>query len=451
MSVPIRRWGALAIVCVLVSATARAAEPTSQPITTRPHSTLHALCVAVDDYPDAHVGALPSATTQSTRLADLLEKRFGADDVRQLTGSKATRTGIIRAIKTLADKQVVGKSDGVIIHIASRALAIYQDGKKVAYLLGQDARAEAGTVDAQPVIETLLPLDELMTAAAGIPAQNVLVVIDAQFGGYGFNELPEPADALADSYPVALILGLQGSGTLAARGATGKLTTSLLSALGGSTKTTDAGELATTLSRDVPLKYVPGKSALRLQPTSAPAVVKPAETPPADRPGMVRVVMETTKGNIVLELDPARAPITVENFLTYTDEGFYEGTLFHRVIRGFMIQGGGFDANMARKTTHPPIRNESSNGLKNLRGTIAMARLPEPDTATSQFFINLVNNQPLDYPNRGGYCVFGHVVEGMDVVDAIAAVPTGAKRDFEGRMMQDVPLQDVIILAVRRQ
>ena len=161
--------------------------------------------------------------------------------------------------------------------------------------------------------------------------------------------------------------------------------------------------------------------------------------------GAPRVMLETSMGEIVLELDSESAPKTVENFLGYAQAGFYDGTVFHRVIDGFMIQGGGFTEDMTQKPTGEEITNEADNGLKNKRGTIAMARRGDPDSASSQFFINTVNNRPLDHtgksPQGWGYAVFGEVVEGMDVVDAIAKVKTGTKG-----MFQDVPVESVIIL-----
>lgn len=141
------------------------------------------------------------------------------------------------------------------------------------------------------------------------------------------------------------------------------------------------------------------------------------------------VLLETTSGDILLELYPDKAPKTVENFLNYVDEGFYKNTIFHRVIPGFMIQGGGMDARMNEKPTHEPVANESDNGLKNGRGSIAMARTPDPHSATSQFYINLVDNDFLNKEESSdgwGYCVFGKVIDGMDVVDKIAKVKTGA-------------------------
>ena len=153
-----------------------------------------------------------------------------------------------------------------------------------------------------------------------------------------------------------------------------------------------------------------------------------------------RVAMVTTKGRMVIELEPELAPVTVENFLQYVRSGHYNGLVFHRVIPGFMIQGGGFDGEMNQRKTNPPIVNESKNGLKNDRGTIAMARTQVLDSATSQFFINVVNNDALNYPSNGGYAVFGRVIEGMEVADAIAAVRTTMKQG-----MRDVPVEAVVI------
>jgi len=157
-----------------------------------------------------------------------------------------------------------------------------------------------------------------------------------------------------------------------------------------------------------------------------------------------RVLMETNMGSFTLELDAKAAPKTVKNFVQYVNDGFYEHTIFHRVIKGFMIQGGGLDEGMQKKQTRAPIKNEANNGLKNLRGTIAMARTPPPHSATAQFYINTVDNDFLNYsaPNaRGwGYAVFGKVVEGMETVDKISAVRTTRKNGHG-----DVPIQSVII------
>ncbi|MDH5407747.1 MAG: peptidylprolyl isomerase [Gammaproteobacteria bacterium] len=164
----------------------------------------------------------------------------------------------------------------------------------------------------------------------------------------------------------------------------------------------------------------------------------------------VQVHMETNKGRIVLEVYPDKAPKTVANFLQYIDEAFYSNTIFHRVINGFMIQGGGFDTNYHRKSTRPAIINEADNGLKNERGSIAMARTLDPHSATSQFFINVVDNDFLDHkgknPRGWGYAVFGKVVEGMEIVDMIKAIPTIAAGPFP----KDVPRDPVIIIKISR-
>ncbi|MBF8259252.1 MAG: ppiA [Actinobacteria bacterium] len=162
--------------------------------------------------------------------------------------------------------------------------------------------------------------------------------------------------------------------------------------------------------------------------------------------GKTVVLLETSMGNIKVELYPDKAPISTENFLKYVKEGHYNGLIFHRVIGNFMIQGGGFTPDMKEKRpAHPPIRNEAGNGLKNDRGTLAMARTNVVDSATAQFFINVVKNDFLNHtdetPRGFGYAVFGKVVEGMDVVDKIRNVPTGRTG-----MMQDVPIQPVTIL-----
>lgn len=163
---------------------------------------------------------------------------------------------------------------------------------------------------------------------------------------------------------------------------------------------------------------------------------------------MKTVQMKTSLGDLTIELDDQAAPVTVSNFLEYAGNGHYDGTIFHRVIQGFMIQGGGMTSDLRARPTHDPILNEAANGLKNRRGTIAMARTSDPDSATSQFFINHRDNDFLDYkgpqPDRIGYAVFGRVVEGLDVVDKIASVKTGSKGSYD-----DVPKQPVEILSVR--
>ena len=170
--------------------------------------------------------------------------------------------------------------------------------------------------------------------------------------------------------------------------------------------------------------------------TAAPKAQTPAANP--------RVLLDTTKGKIVLELYPGKAPKTVKNFLDYVKAGFYNGVIFHRVIPGFMVQGGGFTPDMKEKATRAPIQNEADNGLSNDRGTIAMARTGDPHSASAQFFINVSDNTPLNHtsktPQGWGYTVFGKVVEGMEVADAIVAVPTTTKGFYE-----NVPVEPVVI------
>jgi peptidyl-prolyl cis-trans isomerase B (cyclophilin B) len=170
---------------------------------------------------------------------------------------------------------------------------------------------------------------------------------------------------------------------------------------------------------------------------------------PAAGAASPKVVLDTTKGEITIELYPEKAPATVENFLAYVDAGFYNGTIFHRVIPGFMIQGGGFTPDMQQKPTRPAIKIESDNGLKNLRGTVAMARTQDPNSATAQFFINSVDNAFLNFTAKTtkgwGYAVFGKVVKGMEVVDEISKVKTGAKG-----MHSDVPVDPIMINTAKR-
>lgn len=159
------------------------------------------------------------------------------------------------------------------------------------------------------------------------------------------------------------------------------------------------------------------------------------------------VILHTNLGDITLELNAEKAPATVENFLNYAKEGQYDNTIFHRVIDGFMIQGGGFDETMTQKKTNAPIKNEANNGLANLNGTIAMARTPDPHSATCQFFINVSDNNFLNFQNETtqgwGYCVFGKVSAGMDVVNKIKAVQTSSKAGH-----QDVPVESIVIESV---
>jgi cyclophilin family peptidyl-prolyl cis-trans isomerase len=155
---------------------------------------------------------------------------------------------------------------------------------------------------------------------------------------------------------------------------------------------------------------------------------------------------ETTLGDFTVEFYEKQAPLSVANFLRYVDDGFFDSTIFHRIVPGFVIQGGGFTEDMTQKKTHPPVKNEADNGLKNARGSLSMARTNDINSATSQFFVNLKDNDFLDH-SRGnfGYAVFARVTKGMDVIDKIAAVETGRKRGFD-----DVPVEPVIMKSVRR-
>jgi len=180
---------------------------------------------------------------------------------------------------------------------------------------------------------------------------------------------------------------------------------------------------------------------------AAKPAVKPADTAkPGDTKkstGNPKVKFTTSLGNVTVELYPDKAPKTVENFLQYVKEDFYSGTVFHRVIPGFMVQGGGFSKDLQQKRAHAPIHNEANNGVSNLRGTLAMARTGDPHSASAQFFVNLVDNQRLDYVSETnwGYCVYGKVVAGMDVVDKMAAAPTGP----QGPLPSDVPTTPIVI------
>jgi cyclophilin family peptidyl-prolyl cis-trans isomerase len=159
---------------------------------------------------------------------------------------------------------------------------------------------------------------------------------------------------------------------------------------------------------------------------------------------MVR--FETSHGNFTIELFPKEAPATVENFLRYVDDGFFDGTIFHRIVPGFVIQGGGLTADFSSKKTREPIKNEAKNGLKNTRGALSMARTSDINSATSQFFVNLTDNDFLDHgPRDYGYAVFARVTEGMDVIDKIASVGTGRRKGY-----QDAPLEDVVIVSARK-
>jgi cyclophilin family peptidyl-prolyl cis-trans isomerase len=204
-----------------------------------------------------------------------------------------------------------------------------------------------------------------------------------------------------------------------------------------------------TVEPDVRQTSVPNRPEPRSrnQTVQAPPLQAPAPTP---APGNPVVIVSTSLGDITIELFNGLAPVSVENFLQYADSGFYTDTVFHRVKAGFMIQGGGFTPSLAEKPTRGPIQNEATNGLRNTRGTVGMARMAQLRSATAQFYINVVDNRRLDHtgyaPDEFGYAVFGRVLSGMDVVDRIAAVPT---RSTAG--MDDVPVEPVIIKSVTVQ
>lgn len=193
------------------------------------------------------------------------------------------------------------------------------------------------------------------------------------------------------------------------------------------------------------MTFVAVLSLILLQTASKP---QPTPAPLSPAPGNPVAVISTNMGDITVELFKDRAPVSVANFLQYANEGFYSGTIFHRVERGFVIQGGGYTVDLVEKQTRPPILNEATNGLRNVRGTLAMARRRELRSATSQFYINVGNNIELDHrslvPADYGYAVFGRVLEGMEVVDKIASVPTGRRGGHDS-----VPLQPAVITAVK--
>ena len=189
-------------------------------------------------------------------------------------------------------------------------------------------------------------------------------------------------------------------------------------------------------------------TSLRIVVASLVLVASLAWAQPAQADDPV-VVFKTSMGEIDIQLDPTHAPISTKNFLAYVDAKFYDGTIFHRVIPGFVVQGGGFATGMNQKDTQPPIKNEASNGLHNVRGSISMARTNDPDSATSQFFLNLVDNSSKLDPggvSPDGYAVFGKITKGLDVIDKMAAAPTGTVGPF-----QDVPVTDIVLISASRK
>jgi cyclophilin family peptidyl-prolyl cis-trans isomerase len=219
--------------------------------------------------------------------------------------------------------------------------------------------------------------------------------------------------------------------------------------IAGGLQTVRAEEISEAIEADIEITEAAEEISI-IEEINEPAADEfAAEQPTQEEGASPVVIIKTSKGDIKVKLHQDKAPVTVENFLAYVDSGHYENTIFHRVIANFMIQGGGFTSDMNQKPTLKPIKNEAANGLKNNRGTLAMARTMVVDSATSQFFINVVDNEFLNFrspdPQGFGYCVFGEVVEGMDVVDAIRAVPTGRSGPHS-----DVPADPVEIIQVVR-
>jgi peptidyl-prolyl cis-trans isomerase A (cyclophilin A) len=215
---------------------------------------------------------------------------------------------------------------------------------------------------------------------------------------------------------------------------------------GGDTTTTGATTVGSATSTETQSDYATTTTTVTTA-TPTTAASKTTATGDGSTAKGTTAIIETTLGSFTVALDPQKAPATVKNFIEYAKAGFYDGTVFHRVIPGFMAQGGGFTSDLQQKPTNPPVANEAGNGLKNVRGTIAMARTGEVDSATSQFFINVVDNPSLDHVDDSqqgfGYAVFGTVAEGMDVVDKIVAVPTTTVGPLE-----NVPTEPVVIKSV---
>ena len=217
---------------------------------------------------------------------------------------------------------------------------------------------------------------------------------------------------------------------------------------------------APAVAQDKPAEAPAAAASAMTAPAATPAAAAPAapKAAPAEKPaaapaGPVFVAIATSKGDILLELHPVKAPVSVANFMSYVKKGFYDNTVFHRIVPGFVVQGGGFDGALVQKKTDAPIKNEWRNGLKNARGTISMARTAAPDSATSQFFLNLKDNPALDGANGPGYAVFGRIVVGLDVLDAMGAAPTARKEvTVEGgqkAIFSDVPAESITMVSAK--
>jgi cyclophilin family peptidyl-prolyl cis-trans isomerase len=348
------------------------------------------------------------------------------DETVELTAAAQPPAGA-----TVTYRWVQAQGPGVHIANADRATASFTAPSLASSkLLVFTVTATAGDAVGRASVSVWIPADPDYVPYVGGPTY-----------GEDFGYTPRPvADAGNDQTIVA-----GETATLDASGSTGRGLTYRWRQISGPDVTlTDAETVAATFT--VPARSASESNILQFQVT----VTDREDVQVTDRvrvhiPVLVR--MATSRGNIDVALDEMRAPVTVANFLSYVDDDFYEDTIFHRVIEEFVIQGGGYDADLEQKDTNDPIANEASNGLNNDRGTIAMARLDDPDSATSQFFINLVDNDSL---NPGGvtpegYAVFGFVVDGLDVVDEIGAVATESRGG-----LSDVPVDDVVINSIRR-
>ncbi len=290
--------------------------------------------------------------------------------------------------------------------------------------------------------------------AVGRAEVRVTVAADPDYKPYDYSNVPNSGTSttsgpVADAGDNQTVLP-DATVTLDASGSTGKQLTYAWRQITGTTVTLSATDVAKP-TFTAPAYVADGENALvfELRITDADSrtvsdrvKVTVRDPTASDR----RVKISTSMGDFVIELNPEKAPISTENFLKYVDEGFYDGTIFHRVIPNFVVQGGGYQAGLVQKETHAAITNEASNGLKNVRASVAMARTTDPNSATSQWYVNLKDNTALDYTStNAGYAVFGTVIEGMEVIDRIATVETETRSGF-----QDVPVTDVILRSAKR-
>lgn len=376
----------------------------------------------VPDPGPADRGEIQTSATASGSVA--------VNETATLTASATSEAGSV----TFAWLQTGGS--GVVINDASAAIAsfvapsVVEEQTLTFLVTTTDAAGNAGRAEAQVVVQA----DPNFGAGGGSSG--------------GGSARPKAAAGLDQFVSGDSTVTLDGSGS------TGRSLRFTWRQLGGATvELTNATEEQATFVAPAHVAGADNRFEFELQiadgqnRTSTDRTIVTVLAPGESNPdGATRVLISTTLGDIKVELDAEKAPVTVTNFLQYTDDRYYDGTIFHRVIAGFVVQGGGFLPGLTPKTPRDPIVNESDNGLKNVRGSIAMARTTEPNSATSQFYINVVTNSSLDATdNKAGYAVFGKVIEGLDIVDRIASVQTGARNGF-----QDVPLTDVVITSIRR-